>query len=353
MAKKRTVKKTTKKADKKDDKDKKKFRVAALAGLITYNEVLLENHEDLVEMYKELKAKFSSQINFSLCIEKESRLHVHVFYESESVIDCDLAYFETTKSGKPSDFKPNRGKNVARGHWYVQTKWKKSHITSYFDTLVKPAEKWLMDEWRNNKIETITEALAAEKLLKPQLQQQISAVQNHNELAVIEKQLKERDTRIKQELKEFAPIKAVVDWKLTFTVEQMRYKFLVLCGASKLRKTEYAKSLFQNPFIHKDKVVWDGYKYLEHGCIIFDDINLPDHIWKYVRTNRVMFQMSSIVSVNTSATNCYAKNVCVVQKPIIICTNDGLLDNFVSAQYREWIEANSVWLDVSEPIPFS
>ena len=65
-----------------------------------------------------------------------------------------------------------------------------------------------------------------------------------------------------------------------------------------------------------------------------------------------MFQSSSIVLVNTSATSCYKRDGCVVQKPIIICTNDGLLDNFVSAPYGEWIEANSVWVDVDQPIPF-
>ena len=87
-----------------------------------------------------------------------------------------------------------------------------------------------------------------------------------------------------------------------------------------------------------------------NGSIIFDDVNLPDHIWKYVRTNKVMFQSSSIVAVNTSATNCYKRGVCVVQTPIIICTNDGLLGNFVSAPYREWIESNCVWLDLHEPL---
>ena len=99
-----------------------------------------------------------------------------------------------------------------------------------------------------------------------------------------------------------------------------------------------------------DKVDWDGYSWLENGCIIFDDINQPDHIWKYLRTNRVLFQSSSIVAVNTSATNCYKRDVCVVQKPIIICTNDGLFEPFVSAQYRKWIEANSEWVDISEPV---
>ena len=145
MAAKTTTKKTTKKTS--DDRKHKKdgFRVQCKAGLLTYNEVSLEIHEDLVDMHKELKVKFPDCI-FSLCLEKENRLHAHVFFESEERLDCDLGNFETTKSGKVGDFQPNRGKNVDRGHWYVQCKWKKSHITTYFDKLIKPAPKWVSNQ---------------------------------------------------------------------------------------------------------------------------------------------------------------------------------------------------------------
>lgn len=104
--------------------------------------------------------------------------------------------------------------------------------------------------------------------------------------------------------------------------------------------------------MHKDKVDWDGYSWLHNGCVIYDDVRQPNHIWQYVIQNKVLFQASSVVAVNTSATNCYKRDVCVVQKPQIICTNDGLLEPFVKATDREWILANSVWLDVTEPIPF-
>lgn len=328
----------------------KKFRVACKAGLLTYNE--LSEDINLVDMRDELREKFTADINFSLCLEKESRLHVHVFFEADKPVDCDLAYFETTKSGKVGDFQPNRGKNLPRGHYYCQCVYKNSHIECIFDKLVKPVSRWLVDMWRDDKIEKISEALAAEKLLTPQLQQQIQAVNNWNEKEKVQKMLKERNERVIQKLNKFAKINSVEEWKDSFLEEELRYKFLVLCGPSKMRKTEFAKSLFDDPFIHKDKLDWDGYQWLENGCVIFDDINQPDHIWKYVRMNKVLFQSSSIVSVNTSATNCYKRDVCVVQKPIIICTNDGLLENFVSAPYREWIEANCVWVDVTDPIPF-
>jgi len=177
-------------------------------------------------------------------------------------------------------------------------------------------------------------------------------VNNYNKKIRVQKQLQERNDRMVLKLSLFAPIEVVENWKKQFLEEEFRYEFLVLEGPSKMRKTEFAKSLFKKPFIHKDKIDWSDYDWEVHDCIIFDDVNLPDHIWKYVRTNKVLFQSSSTVAVNTSATNCYKLDVCVVQKPIIICTNDGLLDNFVSAPYREWIQSNSVWLTIESPIPF-
>ena len=46
------------------------------------------------------------------------------------------------------------------------------------------------------------------------------------------------------------------------------------------------------------------------------------------------------------------QNICVADKPQIICTNIGLLDPefFVEAEHRDWIWQNSVWVDVDEPL---
>ena len=83
------AKKTTKKDEKGKEKEKK-FRVQSKCGLLTYNETKVETEADLDEMRTELKAKFKHDISLSLCVEKEGRLHNHVFYECDSVIDCDL-----------------------------------------------------------------------------------------------------------------------------------------------------------------------------------------------------------------------------------------------------------------------
>lgn len=334
------------------------FRVAYKAGLLTYNNPVfgdgdINYQKFLEEMRDELRGKFKQDIIFSLCVEQESRVHLHLFFQCEFVIDCDLQYFATKKSGKVSDCKPNNGKNVDQGHWYVQTHWKKSHICSIFDRLIEcPAEKWLMDKWKQRKIDKIKEALADHKLLKPQLIQQIDCQNNYYENQHIQKLLGERQAALDDIIVPFVVNDTVENWKEQFTKLQHRYSFLVLCGPSKMRKTEFAKSLFKNAFHHKDKIDWDGYSWLNNGSIIFDDCNNPDHIWKFVKQNKMMFQASGVVPVNTSATNCYKRDICVAQKPIIVCTNDQLCDKYCTEEYRQWIVANCVWVNVVLPFRY-
>lgn len=350
-----TAKKPAKKAAK-DAGEKKKFEVAAKAGLLTYNDCKWETVEDIKQHHKELSEKTKHTLVFSSVCEMETRKHGHTMYHSEDRVNVDLQFFQTSKSGPVGDFQPNRGKNIPQGHYYCCCPYKTSFLFGFADEPVKAQANWLMNLWKKDKVEKIIKALATEKLLTPQLQLQISTNNNYREQIRIQEELEARDLRLQNTMCKFQPNDLVEEWKKTFLVETRRYKFLVLCGPSMMRKTEFAKSLFPNPFLHKDKVDWDGYSWKDHGCVIFDDINQcggsVEHIWKYVRTNKVLFQSSSVVPVNTSATNCYKRDVCLVQKPIIICTNDGLLDKYVTAEYQEWIKSNCCWIKVEKPIPF-
>lgn len=334
----------------------KKFQVNAKAGLLTYNDCKWENEDDIKQHHKELHEKTKHNIVCSSTGEKEGRFHGHTFFETDERVNVDLQFFQTSKSGPVGDFQPNRGKNIPQGHYYCCCPYKSSFLFGFMDNVVKAQANWLMNLWKKDKIERIINALATEKLLTPQLQAQISTNNNYREQMENAAQLEIRANFLKSQMRKFKPNDLVESWKSSLKVVTHRYKFLVLCGGSMLRKTEFAKSLFENPFVHKDKVDWDGYSWKNHGCIIFDDINQcggsVEHIWKYVRTNKVLFQSSSVVAVNTSATNCYKRDVCVVQKPIIICTNDGLLDKYVSAEYQEWIKQNCVWIKVDKPMPF-
>jgi hypothetical protein len=333
---------------------KKPYRVQCKAGLVTYNNPnvgVMDYKEFLQRVKVELQTK-RPDFELSLCLEKESRLHMHIFYETTESCDFDLQYLATALSGEVGDIQRNNGKNLGQGHYYCQCVYKTSHVECIFDVKKNPCGDWLMNLWKRDKIEDIERALAAEKLSHPRYQMQISAVNNQREKEKVEKMIEERAARMKAKLKRFAVIPEVQQWLELFESEDFRYPFLVLCGPSKLRKTEFAKSLFKNPFPHKDKVDWDGYAWDKNDAIIFDDVSKPDHIWQYVKKNKVLFQSSGIVSVNNSSTNCYKRDICVCQIPIVICTNENVKEPCVSAEDIAWIGANSVWITVSSPIPF-
>jgi len=122
--------------------------------------------------------------------------------------------------------------------------------------------------WKAGKVEKIEKALADENLLKPQYQNQIRACSNYKEKERVEKMMIERKARITAKTVKFAVNPIVQCWLEKYEVEEFRYDFLVLCGPSNKRKTEFAKSLFKNYFHHKGAVDWDGYQYGVHDGII-------------------------------------------------------------------------------------
>jgi len=218
------------KAEEPESEEKKKYRVACKAGLLTYNNPLSMTEEALVKHHKESKEKIKNPLKLSSCCEHESRDHWHTFFEGDVPIDCDLQYFSSSESGEVGDLKANNGKNIDQGHWYVQCIFKTSHICAISDLApIIPRQNWLTDKWQQNKIERIKEALGAAKLLKPPIVAWIDSQNNHDEQKRIKEELDARQIRMQETLHPFAEVEIVEEWKRTFLVEQLRYKFLVLC----------------------------------------------------------------------------------------------------------------------------
>jgi hypothetical protein len=78
-----------------------------------------------------------------------------------------------------------------------------------------------------------------------------------------------------------------------------RFAFLVIGGKSYSGKTEFAMTLFPNPY-ESNAFNFNGYDYRKNGCIIFNDVvNIVDHIC----ANKELFQSSErLATVNRSAT---------------------------------------------------
>eukprot|EP00966_Prymnesium_polylepis_P010281 237119-Prymnesium_polylepis.2 len=149
----------------------------------------------------------------------------------------------------------------------------------------------------------------------------------------------EREDRLRRDLTTVEAPPHVLEWKMQYGIEKLRYKFLVIHGPSLTGKTEFAKSLFENAFLHRDTIAWTGYNEDKHDAIIFDDIK---GIYKHVSENRALFQAGAPIVTQTSATNVHALTVDVTAKPLIITSNDEPLG--------EWLLANAVVMNVTDPL---
>ena len=81
------------KAEEPESEEKKKYRVACKAGLLTYNNPLSMTEEALVKHHKELKEKFKNPLKLSSCCEHESRDHWHTFFEGVFLLTAICSIF--------------------------------------------------------------------------------------------------------------------------------------------------------------------------------------------------------------------------------------------------------------------
>lgn len=324
------------------------FHIKAHAFMLTYNwpDDKTYDFEEFVNVFRE--EKMDPRDVASFVHEKETRDHFHVYLHSTRQIDCDNSVYNMWEMENPN-VKPNTmsgsGYKVAvqRGHFYVSCEHKKSYIVGISDYPPNVAyvvrQKWIMDLWAKDKIADPISAMAFYNCLTPAAQAQVTMSLNRKRLDNKKAAKVARREAILASFSAFPKIDCVEEWKLHYNTVLARYNFLVLWGPSRTGKTEYARSLFKNPFIHEDSVCWNGYDEDEHDVIIFDDVK---SVYKYISDNRKLFQASSDVMTQTSATNVYALSVDVTAKPIIVTSNE--------PPGSEWIMANAVIHNVKGPL---
>ena len=137
-----------------------------------------------------------------------------------------------------------------------------------------------------------------------------------------------------------------------FKKPRHRYKFLVLAGPSRVGKTAFARSLCE-PGVETLEVNCSSgaepdlkaYRFRRHGLILFDEIQAEQ-----VAAQRKLFQAQATpVQLACSATNCFSYEVFVWRKKLVLASNNWHSSlSLVSAPDRDWIQANSIVLDVLE-----
>ena len=133
-----------------------------------------------------------------------------------------------------------------------------------------------------------------------------------------------------------------------------RYKFLVLAGPSKVGKTAFARSLCEAGMEVLEVNCASGeepnlraYRLSQHGLILFDEI-----LAKQVAEQRKLFQAQCApLQLGCSATKCYSYEVFLWRKKLVLASNNwhSSLAELTSGD-QEWIGANSIVLDVDEPM---
>ena len=153
--------------------------------------------------------------------------------------------------------------------------------------------------------------------------------------------------------KPFKIIDEVIDWLRRIDGgcgSATRCPFLVLDGDSRMGKTRFACSLFGSAFtlvLNYQGVAapnLKGFRRGVHKCIVMDEAG-----HEMVHANKQIFQASlDHVTLGQSTCNEHAYQVCLYETPIIVSTNDWLLNAI--DERRAWIATNSVYYRVQEKL---
>ena len=139
-----------------------------------------------------------------------------------------------------------------------------------------------------------------------------------------------------------------------FKKPRHRYRFLVLAGPSRVGKIAFVKSLC-GPGMETLEVNCSSgaepdlkaYRFRRHEVVLFDEIEAEQ-----VAAQRKLFQAQATpVQLACSATNCYSYEVFVWRKKLVLASNNWHSSlSMLPAADRAWIQANSIVLDVDEPM---
>ena len=153
------------------------------------------------------------------------------------------------------------------------------------------------------------------------------------------------------QFKTFAEVEA---WKQQYAEDEMRYKFLVLSGETGLGKTEFAKSLVENPEsmleLNCANTLYPPMRHFSpvlHELILFDEISAQAII-----TNKKLFQAGPAwIHWRSSPTNNLIYQVMVHKVKMVVSTNSWEADLAAADEHdRRWLLGNSMVLKVLSPL---
>ena len=140
-------------------------------------------------------------------------------------------------------------------------------------------------------------------------------------------------------------------WAEQYTVDLLRYKFLVLRGGSRTGKSTLAKSLGElfnwlGPYVQTVQGApapdLKEFKRETHGYVLFDNVNSME----FVLGHRALFQSNnSIHTLGLSQTGIYSYRVWLHRIPIVVTVDDSAVWDSTEA----WLSQNIVEVVLDGP----
>ena len=253
----------------------------------------------------------------------------------------------------------DRGKNTLAGFFYcsicekVGTVFSMTTKVPFEGFRVEPV--WIQKLVQAQKLDMdVAKSLLRQCCNASRHLQQLEVIDEYLEAAAVQREQERAYRLLAKRLKPQKTYEQAQHFVRQFDFPMHRYRFLVLSGPSKVGKTAFARSLCEKGMEVLEVNCASGaepelraYRLCKHDVILFDEI-----VARQVAAQRKLFQaQSASVQLGCSATNCHAYDVFVWGKKMVLCSNNweaSLMD--LSEADREWVNANSYVLSVTEPM---
>jgi len=297
------------------------------------------------------------------------RVHLHAFLVCRGGLR--LRNTDSWRFGGSRPFRSNeyvcagaRGRNVRAGEhgglYYLQAPKQGSLLQAgtlapFTDFVVNPT--WITVLWQTGKF---TSAVCCEQytLAKKDVKRNVQNVLDQEALQReqdLRRCLHAAQAQIQQQLRPRKSVPQVDEvWLREQAIVRDRQRFLVLDGPSRTGKTQFAVQLrgpehtlevncaacLREPDLR-------GYVYGQHKAVVFDEA----HCCMVIACKRLFQAPAALVQMAASNTNCFGYSVCLHGVLLIVCSNKWAKElEELAAEDRAWLELNSVYVQVREPL---
>ena len=250
-------------------------------------------------------------------------------------------------------------KAVQRGHFYCSAHKQGAlfSATNYppWTGVWAPEAAWVVSLYRQHKLGHDTH-LRLSAMLRDghdRRKASVEAVKATEATLAFQEERAWARTQVHAKAWPFKPLPAAVEsWKMTYDEIEERYRMLVLFGPSRTGKSRLARSLFGESRTlvidvqHAEHPDLHGLRRHHHLAILLDEVASP----AFIANNKKLLQAHVDGAIlGQSATQLYTYEVFLWRVPIMLTTNNWDLTG-LTADQRDWIEANCVAVHVTEPV---